>query len=54
MEMPTPCPTCTRIVELNDMNNCRNCRELFCNKCLGSPWEYCDVCVDEENIIEDE
>jgi hypothetical protein len=50
MEMPTPCPTCERIVELNDMNTCNTCRELYCDSCLPRPWEDCENCklVSEE------
>jgi hypothetical protein len=43
MDMPTPCPTCTRIVELNDMSTCENCNELFCDRCC-EPWGLCAVC----------
>lgn len=44
MEMPTPCPTCDRTVELNDMNTCGSCNEMFCNQCLKQSWEDCDNC----------
>jgi len=31
MDMPTPCPSCDEIVELNDMTNIGN--ELYCEEC---------------------
>lgn len=44
MEMPIPCPTCDRTVELNDMNTCGSCNEMFCSQCLKQSWEDCDNC----------
>ncbi len=44
MEMPTPCPTCDRIVELDEMNPCDKCGELYCNTCLSRPWGNCISC----------
>jgi hypothetical protein len=51
MEMPTPCPTCGNIVELNDMNTCGTCKKLYCDECLERPWGDCDDC---QNLIDDE
>lgn len=44
MEMPTPCPQCSRICELNDMNTCGECSNSFCVDCLEEPWQTCDGC----------
>ena len=49
MEMPTPCPTCDRTVELNDMNTCGSCHELYCNQCLKQSWEDCDNCKESSD-----
>lgn len=44
MEMPTPCPRCGKVGELNHMNTCGTCRELYCPRCLKTPWAECQVC----------
>lgn len=44
MEMPTPCPTCDRIVELNDMNACGFCDALLCNQCCKVQRGDCEDC----------
>lgn len=42
--MPTPCPTCDRTVELNDMNPCGVCNDLYCDECLEHAWDDCERC----------
>lgn len=45
MEMPTPCPSCGLVVELNDMNACRDCRYTFCGNCLEDNFGLCEMCL---------
>jgi hypothetical protein len=51
MEMPVPCPTCDRIVELNDTNKCENCGKLYCDDCLEHNMDACENCL---NLIDPE
>lgn len=44
MEMPTPCPWCRRVVELNDMNTCAFCGELKCDQCCKQNQGDCADC----------
>lgn len=44
MDMPTPCPWCGRVVELNDMNTCGMCDEMKCDDCCKKPWGDCEDC----------
>lgn len=41
-----PCPSCGRVVELNDMNTCGNmCHQCYCNICVPEPLADCPECV---------
>lgn len=42
--MPTPCPDCGDIVELNDMNTCDFCDEMKCKSCCEQHRGDCENC----------